>query len=52
MNRQRPILSDGSRKITNRYYYDGTPVPNGGHSTGQFVEPIGEDTYLSPKPNK
>ena len=45
-------LPDHSRKITNRYFYDGKPVPNGGHNTGEFVEPIGEGTFLPPKPEK
>lgn len=40
------------KKITNRYFYDGKPVPNGGHNTGEFVEPIGEGTFLPPKPEK
>jgi len=31
-------LPDNSRKITVRYQWDGTPVPNGGHNTGEFVE--------------
>ena len=45
-------LPDNSRKITVRYQWDGTPVSNGGHNTGEFVEPIGDGTFLPPKPAK
>lgn len=45
-------LPDNSRKITVRYQWDGTPVPNGGHNTGEFVDPIGDGTFLPPKPGK
>ena len=40
INTQKEWLPDHSRKITNRYFYDGTLVPNGGHNTGEFVDPI------------
>jgi hypothetical protein len=49
---QKSWLPDGSRKVTDRYYYDGTKVPNGGHNTGEFVEPIGSGTFLPPKPGQ
>ena len=51
INTQKTWLPDYSRKITERYYYNGTIVPDGGHNTGEYVEPIGVDTFLPPKPN-
>jgi hypothetical protein len=36
----------GTRKMPVRYQWDGTPVPGGGHSTGEFVEPIGNASFL------
>ena len=43
---RREWLSDGSRKINVRYQWDGTPVPNGGHNTGEFVEPISDGSFI------
>lgn len=51
INTLKEWLPDHSRKITNRYFYDGTLVPNGGHNTGEFVDPIGDNTFLPPKPS-
>ena len=45
-------LPNNSRKIIVRYQWNGTPVPNGGHNTGEFVESIGERTFLPSKPDK
>ena len=36
-------------------YPDGRCVdirPSGGHNTGEYVEPVGEDTFLPLKPKK
>jgi RHS repeat-associated protein len=45
---RREWLPDGSRKIDVRYMWDGTPVPNSGHNTGQFVEPILGGSFVPP----
>ncbi len=51
INTLKEWLPDHSRKIIKRYFFDGTEVPNGGHNTGEFVDPIGEGTFLPPKPS-
>ncbi len=51
INTLKEWLPDHSRKIIKRYFFDGTEVPNGGHNTGKFVDPIGEGTFLPPKPS-
>ncbi len=42
-------LPDGSKKVPVRYNWDGTPVKEGGHNTGEFVEKIDDATFLPPK---
>ena len=42
-------LPDGSKKVPVRYNWDGTPVKDGGHNTGEFVEPIEGATFLPPR---
>lgn len=41
-------LPDGSKKAPVRYKWDGTPVENGGHNTGEFLEPIDDAIFLPP----
>ena len=41
-----------AKKYSKRYYYDGTPVPNEGHNTYQYVESIDNASIVPPKPNK
>ncbi|WP_339367992.1 hypothetical protein [Paenibacillus elgii] len=45
-------LPDGSKKVPVRYNWDGTPVQDSGHNTGEYVESIEEATYLPPKKSK
>jgi|LSQX01.2.fsa_nt_gb hypothetical protein len=40
-----------AKKYSQRQYYDGTPVPNEGHNTYQYVESIDNATIVPPKPN-
>ncbi|MDR0569985.1 MAG: hypothetical protein LBG71_02005 [Clostridiales Family XIII bacterium] len=41
-------LPDMSRKVEERYMWDGSLVPNRGHNTGEFVEPIAEGSFVPP----
>jgi len=34
------LAPDGTKKYPKRYRWDGTPVPDGGHNTYEFVEPF------------
>ncbi len=49
---KREWLPDMSRKRDVRYQWDGIPVPDGGHNTGEFVEPIQNGSYVPPQKGK
>jgi hypothetical protein len=45
---KREWFPNGSKKIDVRYHWDGTPVTDYGHNTGEFVESIDKATFFPP----